>query len=123
VNDALETDMAVKALARRLQDWGIKEPFPKARSYMDDLLARGWRSGHIRVPRNPQPHEECAHHQGQFRLSCSGCAADRKAAREEAGAQQQEEARTREPPPSYAKPSRRGHEPGRRVGIRRRTHE
>lgn len=40
-----------------------------------------------RAPRNPQPHEECPKHEGQFRWSCGGCAADRKAKRDEADEQ------------------------------------
>ena len=43
-----------------------------------------WRErlSETRSPRNPLPHEECDSHPGQFRLSCSGCSANRKAKRE-----------------------------------------
>lgn len=38
----------------------------------------------IRTP--PKKHEECGKHAGEYRLSCRGCAADRKARREQAEA-------------------------------------
>ncbi len=43
----------------------------------------------------PKPHEECGKHPGQYRLSCGGCAADRREIREQREAEQAEEARMR----------------------------
>lgn len=95
--DTLETETAVKALASRLLDWGVDQPAKKARAYIDELVSRGWKPGLQRTPRNPQPHEECAKHPGQYRWACGGCNADRKARRDEDEQQSTERAnRSRE---------------------------
>lgn len=77
----LDADAAVKALAFRLRDWNVPDPAVKARAFIDDIQARGWKvTNEAPTARPPKKHEECATHAGQYRLSCSGCAADRKAA-------------------------------------------
>ena len=78
--DQLETDLAVRALASRLRDWGVKDYGAKARAYVDDLRQRGWKPGTQRAPRHPAPDEECRKHLGQFAVACSGCRSDQLAA-------------------------------------------
>lgn len=44
------------------------------------------------VRKPPKAHEECGRHPGQYRLACGGCAADKRAVREEAEAAAAEQA-------------------------------
>lgn len=51
-----------------------------------------WHAANVETPERvvrkpPKAHEECGRHPGQYRLSCGGCAADRRAIRDEAEAQ------------------------------------
>jgi hypothetical protein len=79
----LDADLAVRALTARLSDWKVPEAPKKARAFIDDLTSRGWRC-RLDQParRNPQPHEECKVHAGQYAHRCGGCASDHRAAKE-----------------------------------------
>lgn len=82
-NDELD---AIKALTYRLTGWGIDGAADKARQYVGDLVARGWAMQANARPlrRPPTASEECPEHIGEWRDFCRACAANRKAATEEA---------------------------------------
>ncbi len=85
---SLETDLAVKALARRLFDWGVTDnPATKARLYIDELTMRGWKPDFVNVSRRPpRRDEECRLHVGEYAPpNCRCCHADKRAAREADG--------------------------------------
>lgn len=70
------------ALMRLLADTGARTPgvLPKDGPHWRERVATPEQQ--YRHP--PKPHEECSRHPGQYRLSCGGCAADKRAEREAA---------------------------------------
>ncbi len=89
--EAFETDLAVKALARRLYDWGVTEaPATKARLYIDELTTRGWSPDLKNISRRPPRRgEECGLHPGEYPPPNCRCCASEKAAKRDAEADAQ----------------------------------
>lgn len=58
---AVDEQQARAALAWRLRDWGVADAEPKARLFIGELVARGWRMAPERESRPipPKPAEAC----------------------------------------------------------------
>lgn len=86
-----DADQAAQALGGRLTDWGVQDAGAKARAFIDEMQRQGWKCRNEQSTRQPpRRHEECPQHPGEYRLSCRGCGADKRAQRDQVAAEREQ---------------------------------